>query len=475
MKTLAAVLFIVLVLSSPLFALRKVYLNGVDGYTGCEDTYMIEYRVEANYGDAIYIECQSEDGRQGGSRMKPLIRFNHLGLAGHTVNACTLELYCYVSIGEYQTIQLHEVLRNWSEFQTTCLTYKTDSAWTDFACGCNDEDASSSYVCSMVDSGGVGWKAFPLPTALVQRWVDAPGDTNDGLLVWAPEDQPGEIKDRSFRSSDMFASSLRPRLIVHYDDSCGGLSQWPVLLDIADVGGDAGGMVELTWKRSAYDVAGSDPSIKRYKVWRRRSIHFPPLLGLGPEGKPVRSGGIEASEAGLAWELVGRVRATGDCYYSFSAPTYCDSSGAGSCLISFYVSAHTRAFGEHFDSPAAEGYSVNNLALEHDGSAEADDNETQHHGEMTSTTYLEIVGPNPGSEVFDMRFGLARSDWVRLRIYDVRGRVVETLLDDLRPSGPHRVTWDCAKGGDSELPPGVYIVNLLTSTENCSQKLVLLK
>jgi len=199
---------------SPLFALVRTYQQGVDGYRGCEDTYMIEYRLHNNYGDAIYIECQSDDGREGGSEMRPLIRFSDLGLAGLTVRACTLQLYCYFSVGDSQVIQLHSVLRNWEEFGVTWHLYRMDSAWTDPGCGLNDEDASIECVFSIADSLSNGWKTFPIPTSLAQQWVDAPGDTNNGLLIWSPE--TGTIKDRSFRSGDMFTPSLRPKLIIHY-------------------------------------------------------------------------------------------------------------------------------------------------------------------------------------------------------------------------------------------------------------------
>jgi hypothetical protein len=193
----------------------RVYQQGIDGYAGCEDTYMILWLPDDNFADRIYIECMTDDGREPAGGMKPLIRFNDLGLAGCKVEACTLQVYCYLALGECQVIQVHEVLRDWEPGQVTPRTYASGCNWTEYGCGCNDLDARSSYVSSIVDCGGGDeWKSFPLPASLVQKWIDSPEDQNNGLLIWSPE--TGVIKDRSFRSANMFISSLRPKLIVHY-------------------------------------------------------------------------------------------------------------------------------------------------------------------------------------------------------------------------------------------------------------------
>jgi hypothetical protein len=448
MRMAILLLVAVIVLSSPLLAYRKVYQQGLDDYTGCEDTYMIEYRVESNYGSAIYIECQTEDGRPGGSNMKPLIRFNNLGLQGYTVTACTLQLYCYFSVGENQMIQLHEALRDWKEHQVTCLQYSNGLAWTDFACGLNDEDASVLCVSAVVDSEETGWKSLPIPASVVQRWVDAPGDTNNGLLIWAPEDDPGVIKDRSFRSSDMFAPSQRPVLIVRYEDPCGELSPEPLILDINDVPCDNGGFVEISWKRSMYDQEGSVSRIKRYVIWRKRGQMIPPLVTMGSEGgeTPIQRHAFMATEEGRPWELVARVRATGDCSYSCRVPTHCDSSEAGTCWTSFYISARTGVYCESFDSPVSSGYSVDNSGMAADGQGETDGPDPTDKPLRISAN-LEIPEPNPSTETCAVRFEVARSGFVNLRIYDASGRLVTTLVNDYfkgdpdPESGRVEITW----------------------------------
>ncbi|MFZ1947043.1 MAG: C1 family peptidase, partial [bacterium] len=148
------------------------------------------------------------------------------------------------------------------------------------------------------------------------------------------------------------------RLRVTGEVSCGAAVPEPVLTAIGDVPGDQGGQVRLAWIRSSYDAAGSSPEVRRYRVWRRVEEELPDLLGASAGGgQPASGGPREHGETGAAWELVGVVPATVSCDYEFDAPTICDGPG---CRTQFYVSAHTGRVGEHFDSAADSGYSLNN-------------------------------------------------------------------------------------------------------------------
>ncbi len=84
-------------------------------------------------------------------------------------------------------------------------------------------------------------------------------------------------------------------------------------------------------------------------------------------------------------------------------------------------------------------------------------------------TVLEVY-PNPFNPRTSLRFTLAAAGWVDLRIYDVTGREVAILVSGSRPAGEHTVDW-VAK----DLPSGVYVARLESSTWPSTQKLVLLK
>jgi hypothetical protein len=69
--------------------------------------------------------------------------------------------------------------------------------------------------------------------------------------------------------------------------------------------------------------------------------------------------------------------------------------------------------------------------------------------------------PNPFERTTLVRFDLARSDQVRLCVYDVAGRLVRTLAQGQQPAGPHRLTWDGRDQAGRLVASGVYALRLV--------------
>ncbi|NNF57633.1 MAG: DUF4331 family protein [Rhodothermaceae bacterium] len=68
---------------------------------------------------------------------------------------------------------------------------------------------------------------------------------------------------------------------------------------------------------------------------------------------------------------------------------------------------------------------------------------------------LEQNYPNPFGPRSTIRYHVTRDNLVRLDVYDVRGRRIQTLVDAERPAGTHEVTWD-----GSRLASGTYLYRL---------------
>jgi C1A family cysteine protease len=257
--------------------------------------------------------------------------------------------------------------------------------------------------------------------------------------------------------------------------TCGGVMEDPAIVEIADVPTDQGGYVDLSWKRSLYDEEGASPEVRRYKIWRKRREILPPgQLGLVGEGVVTIGGPYEHGETGPAWELMETVAATGVCCYEYNAPTHCDSSGSDTCWTYFRVTAHTGVIGEHYDSDVSRGYSVDNLSLL-DSEGGPDLPSQDPDGVGIGTAHLEIPEPNPGDHGFLIKFELGRRDWVRLELYDVKGRRIELLYDGMAEAGSHAAIWDRESGAGPALSPGLYFVRLMTTSEVHTAKLVLVR
>ncbi|MFH1755440.1 MAG: FlgD immunoglobulin-like domain containing protein [Candidatus Latescibacterota bacterium] len=83
--------------------------------------------------------------------------------------------------------------------------------------------------------------------------------------------------------------------------------------------------------------------------------------------------------------------------------------------------------------------------------------------------------PNPFNPSTTIPFTLARDAQVTLRIYDVSGRLVRTLLDERRSAGEHKVRWHGRDDASRTVPSGIYFIALEANGAAVSNKLLLLK
>jgi hypothetical protein len=83
---------------------------------------------------------------------------------------------------------------------------------------------------------------------------------------------------------------------------------------------------------------------------------------------------------------------------------------------------------------------------------------------------LEQNYPNPFNPSTNVKFHIPNSGLVSLKVFDMLGREVATLLNEERALGSHEVTWD-AKG----LASGMYFYRLQTTSFVQTKKLVLLR
>ncbi len=78
--------------------------------------------------------------------------------------------------------------------------------------------------------------------------------------------------------------------------------------------------------------------------------------------------------------------------------------------------------------------------------------------------------PNPFNPATTFRFALPVQTQVELVVYDLNGRLVGRLINEVRPAGYHEVRWDARA-----LSSGTYFVHMKTSGFSKIQKVMLLK
>jgi hypothetical protein len=90
--------------------------------------------------------------------------------------------------------------------------------------------------------------------------------------------------------------------------------------------------------------------------------------------------------------------------------------------------------------------------------------------ELPTDYKLEQNYPNPFNPSTTIKYSLPQNSRVQLRIYDILGNLVETLVDDNQNAGVYTVDFD-----GSNLSSGVYFYQLITPQFKQTKKLILMK
>jgi hypothetical protein len=83
--------------------------------------------------------------------------------------------------------------------------------------------------------------------------------------------------------------------------------------------------------------------------------------------------------------------------------------------------------------------------------------------------------PNPFNPSTEIRYEITRKSPVRLTIYDVNGKMVRELVNEIEQPGTYLVRWDGSDSFQNRLPSGVYVYSLEAGAYRVTRKMTLLK
>ena len=89
----------------------------------------------------------------------------------------------------------------------------------------------------------------------------------------------------------------------------------------------------------------------------------------------------------------------------------------------------------------------------------------------TLRLHLAQNSPNPFLSRTTFRFALPAEGPVTLRLYDARGRLVSTVVEEPLPAGEYEIPWQAG----SQLANGMYFLRLQTRDGVRTRKLTLLR
>ncbi len=189
----------------------------------------------------------------------------------------------------------------------------------------------------------------------------------------------------------------------------------------------------------------------------------------GDDNIPVELTSFRASASGssvsLNWETASETNNRG-----FSIER---SSGAEFETIGFVAGFGTTTQSRQYsytDNDLSSGtYSYRLKQVDFDGTAE-----------YSNIAEVKVAGvvefkldqnyPNPFNPVTSISWGTSSAGLQTLKVFDVLGKEVATLVNEYRPAGNYQVQWDA-----SNVPSGMYVYQLTSGTNVVTKKMVLLK
>ena len=342
------------------------------------------------------------------------------------------------------------------------------------------------------------------------------------LLQWSAAD-PVDDKERA-RNDVVYSYQHNRNPFIDHPEWVNALflpSTGPTIDAVADVPGDQGGELQVSWQRNTLDAAGATVPITQYVVQRY---------------------------AGSAWVDVAVQPANHSATYSLTIPTSDIASPANPQPWSQYRVEAIETGGLPHTSPAVGGYSLDNLApptpvvsldtsatpwviswsapaipdfnaacvyrgetsgftpatplqcdagtsyLEYDTSphfyvvqfsdthgnlsgfsAEVSPNVTGVPPANGPLTAITRIYPNPFNPRTRVAFSLREPGAVSLDLFAADGRFVRSLLNGSRAAGAHEVLWDGIDSRGGRAPSGLYFLRLHSGGQTDTQKLLLVK
>jgi flagellar hook capping protein FlgD len=163
-------------------------------------------------------------------------------------------------------------------------------------------------------------------------------------------------------------------------------------------------------------------------------------------GDPIASTGVYRRTAGTAWILLGHPRPGLDREILFEDVTASPGTRYGYRLVVADAVGEARSVETWVDVPAGSG--------------------------APGALRLEPVRPNPlgGQGLF--QYGVPLAGRVRLAVYDVRGRLVATVVDRVEPPGWRSASWDGRDTAGRPVASGTYFARLTAGSAAEARKVV---
>jgi len=121
---------------------------------------------------------------------------------------------------------------------------------------------------------------------------------------------------------------------------------------------------------------------------------------------------------------------------------------------------------------AYEGWYIDDITVTTEHTTDVGDNGPTGADRMYA---LGAAYPNPFNPATVIPFEIASPGKVTIRIYDISGREITTLMDGTLPEGKHRVLWNGRDNRGRSVASGVYFLKMRCGVFEASERLILIR
>ena len=290
------------------------------------------------------------------------------------------------------------------------------------------------------------------------RYVDSTGSPANGPL-------PSNIS--ALRIPDSWVDPANP---THMNElSIGGSGPWKAWYDST-------GQIKCEQKEFLLGyftrpdtVVPAGPAITVFSTMPNAYPHYSTsTLNFGKVIKgQVKKDSVSISNAGSDTLSVTSISCTNSAF-SVAMPVWILAPGNGTYLVVTFAPSDTAAhYGKVMMTFNGVGSPDSSLALNGSGTLTG---VKQQPGQIPDEFSLSQNYPNPFNPTTVISYDLSTNSYVTLKVYDMLGREIATLVDGKQSAGSHNATFNAAN-----FPSGVYLYRFQTETYTNTKKLLLLK
>ncbi len=118
---------------------------------------------------------------------------------------------------------------------------------------------------------------------------------------------------------------------------------------------------------------------------------------------------------------------------------------------------------------------LESFGIEIGDSSESSESEIETQNHYGSTILAASNFPNPFNPETRISFELGKAARVQVSVYNVKGQLVNTLMDEYRNEGTCQVQWNGTLGNGDSAPSGMYFFKINAGGETLTERMLLMK